>query len=505
MTNEATRVLTLGNSRLYGVALALSIVPLWLTHYLPMVDLPGHAALMTSLRELAQGNQLFGAEFRSNWFTPYLLGYGLFYAVSLVVPVAVAAKVVVSTAIVLTSFLVGVLLREAGADERWKWLAIPCSYSLAFYWGFLSFIVAIPIALLLLIQTLRFDRDPSLRRGMIVAALAVLAFFSHVIAMGLSCLCALAYIAGARYRDPLGLVRRALPYTAPIPLIVVWFTQTASDVAGVADAPVMYGPIGTRLAYLISQPSGSDDVSYLAIAVTAAIVLLPLLCGSRFTSRPARWLPLAAVIATYFAMPSYVFLSGFVYERLGVFLVPMWLLVFDRPTAPRQRLEWVAMAVVLAWVGANTWRFAAFAAETRQFGEVLRHMEEGRRVAGLMIGNASPHFATPVYLHFASWYQAERRGVADFNFADFQMVVQRRDTDRPRVTEGLAARPVLFDWQLNGGSTYDYFLVRAPADFSNVLFKEHAAKVEFVGRAGMWWLYRNRERPRDSAVHSAVQ
>src|SRR6185436_4104624 len=198
-------------------------------------------------------------------------------------------------------------------------------------------------------------------------------FFSHVIAMGLSCLCALAYIAGARYRDPLGLVRRALPYTAPIPLIVVWFTQTASDVAGVADAPVVYGPIGTRLAYLISQPSGSDDVSYLAIAVTAAIVLLPLLCGSRFTSRPARWLPLAAVIATYFAMPSYVFLSGFVYERLGVFLVPMWLLVFDRPTAPRQRLEWVAMAVVLAWVGANTWRFAAFAAETRQFGEALRH------------------------------------------------------------------------------------------------------------------------------------
>jgi hypothetical protein len=81
MTNEATRVLTLGNSRLYGFALVLSIVPLWLTHYLPMVDLPGHAALMTSLRELAQGNPLFTAEFQSNWFTPYLLGYGLLYAV----------------------------------------------------------------------------------------------------------------------------------------------------------------------------------------------------------------------------------------------------------------------------------------------------------------------------------------------------------------------------------------------------------------------------------------
>jgi hypothetical protein len=501
MTNEAPRVLTLANSRLYGFALVLSIVPLWLTHYLPMVDLPGHAALITSLRELAQGNQLFRAEFQSNWFTPYLLGYGLLYAVSLVVPVAVAAKVVVSTAIVLTSLLVGMLLREAGADERWKWLAIPCSYSLAFYWGFLSFIVAIPISLLLLIHTVRFDRDPSLRRGMIVAALAVLAFFGHVIAMGLSCLCALAYIAGARYRDPLGVVRRALPYTAPIPLIVVWFTQTASDVAGVADAPVVYGPIRTRLAYLISQPSGSDDVSYLAIVITAAIVLLPLLCGSRFTSKPARWLPLVAVIATYFAMPSYAFLSGFLYERLGVFFVPMWLLVFDRPTGARQRLEWVAMTLVLAWVASNTWRFAAFAGETRHFSQVLRHMEEGRRVAGLMISDASPIFATPVYLHFANWYQAERRGIVDFNFADFQMVVRRRGTDRPRVTELQAVRPLLFDWQSNGGSTYDYFVVRAPADFSDMLFKEHAAEVELVGRTGVWWLYRKR----DSAAQSAVQ
>ena len=501
MTNEAPRVLTLANSRLYGFALVLSIVPLWLTHYLPMVDLPGHAALITSLRELARGNQLFSAEFQSNWFTPYLLGYGLLYAVSLVVPVAVAAKVVVSTAIVLTSLLVGMLLREAGADERWKWLAIPCSYSLAFYWGFLSFIVAIPISLLLLIHTVRFDRDPSVRRGTIVAALAVLAFFGHVIAMGLSCLCALAYIAGARYRDPLGVVRRALPYTAPIPLIVVWFTQTASDVAGVADAPVVYGPIHTRLAYLISQPSGFDHVSYLAVVITAAIVLLPLLCGSRFTSKPARWLPLVAVIATYFAMPSYAFLSGFLYERLGVFLVPMWLLVFDRPTGPRPRFEWVAMALVVAWVASNTWRFAAFAGETRHFSEVLRHMEGGRRVAGLMISDASPIFATPVYLHFANWYQAERRGLVDFNFADFQMVVRRRGADRPRVTELQAVRPLVFDWQSNGGSTYDYFLVRAPADFSDRLFKEHAAEVEFVGRAGMWWLYRKR----DSAAQAAVQ
>jgi hypothetical protein len=468
-------------------------MPLWLTHYLPMVDLPGHAALMTSLRELAEGNQLFTEEFVSNWFTPYLLGYGLLYAVALLVPIALAAKVVVSVAIVLTSYLTGVLLREAGADERWKWLAIPCSYSLAFYWGFVSFIVAIPIALLLLIHTIRFDRNPSLGRGVVVAMLAVLTFFAHVIAMGLSCLCALAYVAGARYRDPMGLIRRVLPYTAPIPFIVMWSAQTASEVAGVTNAPVVYGPIITRLAYLVSQPSGSSGISYLAAAITAAIVLLPVLCGSRFTSNPARWLPLAAVAATYFAMPSYAFLSGFLYERLGAFLVPMWLLVFDRPTqSPHHRFEWLAMIVVLLWVGNNTWKFAAFASETRGFREAISRVPEGRHVAGLIVDTTSRQFSTPVYLHFANWYQAERHGVVDFNFADFQMVVQRHDKGRPRVTEGLAWRPLLFNWQRDGGSTYDYFLVKAPADFSEVIFKEHITEVELAGREGMWWLYRNR-------------
>ena len=127
-----------------------------------------------------------------------------------------------------------------------------------------------------------------------------------------------------------------------------------------------------------------------------------------------------------------------------------------------------------------------------------------------MFSDASPLFATPVYLHFTNWYQAERRGLVDFNFADFQMVVQRRATDRPRVTEAVAVRPLLFNWQLNGGSTYDYFVVRAPADFSDLLFKEHAADVELVGTTGMWWLYRNRAalpqpRQRDSAAQSGVQ
>ena len=61
------------------------------------------------------------------------------------------------------------MLREVGADVRWKWLVIPGSYSLAFYWGFVSFVAAVPVGLWLLIQAVRFDREATLRRALIVS------------------------------------------------------------------------------------------------------------------------------------------------------------------------------------------------------------------------------------------------------------------------------------------------------------------------------------------------
>ena len=55
MTSERwTRLLE--DQRLFGAALLISVVPLWLTPFLPFVDLPQHAALVAGLH----GNELNG-------------------------------------------------------------------------------------------------------------------------------------------------------------------------------------------------------------------------------------------------------------------------------------------------------------------------------------------------------------------------------------------------------------------------------------------------------------
>jgi hypothetical protein len=497
---SSAATVSLSNPRLYGFALAMSIVPLWLGEYLPMVDLPGHAAMLTAIREMIHGNESFTAEFSLDWYSPYLTGLALFYAFSSVLPMTVAAKVVVSVSVVLTSLLTGTLLREVGADARLKWLAIPASYSLALYWGFLSYVAALPVALWLLVATVRFDRSPTIRRGVGVAALTLLAFFSHIIAMGFACLWALCYMAGARYSDPRGLVVRWLPYTAPLPLIALWFTRSSESIEGFANAPYVYGLLSDRLRLLITQPAGFDGVSVFSVVMTTAVIALPALCGARLSPKPERWLPFVIGLAVYFAFPSFAYRTGFIYERLGVFLVPLWLTMWDARDGHRGRGDWLAMFLVVVWVGLNTARFAGFAHETRAFDAVLERMEPGKRVAAFVVDNGSRHFANPVYLHFVNWYQAVKGGIVDFNFADFQSIVQRPDRTAPRVDETLAWAPWLFDWQSHGGSRYDYFLVRAGADFAPVIFKNRLDSVELIAQADSWWLYRNTVRTADSSL-----
>lgn len=499
-SSQLVDTLSLRNERLFAVTLVLSIVPLWFGQYLPLVDIPQHAAQIAALEQLFAGNETFTQAFHINWFTPYLLGYFLLYLAAMVMPIAVATQVLVSLAVISVPLLTGSLLRAAGADERWRWLAIPSGFSFAFYWGFLSFIVAVPFALLFLIQTIRFARTPSLAGGIGIAGFSVFLFFCHVIVLGFTCLVAIGYIVGCSYRDFRGLVLRVLPYATPLPLILLWFLITYSSEPVVQNAPIIYGSVLQRFVELLVQPSGRDAFSpFVTLIVTGSIILLPVLAGSVFSRRLERWLPFALGLLAFLTVPVFVLNAGFFYQRLGVFLVPLWLMAWDPPSGRARRLDWIAMLIVLLWVFLNTARFAAFARETESFKAIMAAIEPGRKVASMVYDKSSPLFAAPVYMHFPAWYQATHLGIVDFNFADFYSQMARyKETAGPRMTESLAWYPTVFQWEVNGGRNYDYFIVKSGFDISNEIFKEKRGAVQLVTRSGWWWLYRNIERQNDA-------
>jgi hypothetical protein len=132
-SSQLARTVSVNNNRLFVSTVLLSIAPFWFGQNLPMIDMPQHAAQIAALREIWAGNETFTQLFHVNWFTPYLLGYLLLYVDSLVMPVAVVTQLVVSLSLIAVPLLTGMLLRTASADERWKWLAIPCAFSFAFY------------------------------------------------------------------------------------------------------------------------------------------------------------------------------------------------------------------------------------------------------------------------------------------------------------------------------------------------------------------------------------
>ncbi len=190
-----------------------------------------------------------------------MLGYLLLYALALVMPITVATQLLVSAAVVAIPLLTGRLLRAAGADERWRWLAIPCSFGFAFYWGFLSFIVAAPLALLFLIRTIGFVKQPSCATRCRSRSSP-----SYCSSATSSCSASLRWWRSATSSAFTiaickALVLHALPYTAPLPLIGVWLAVTYDSEARVQNDPVSFGPLSYRLLNLLTQPAGREDLS----------------------------------------------------------------------------------------------------------------------------------------------------------------------------------------------------------------------------------------------------
>lgn len=503
--NRFDALLKLEDDRFFLVCLILSVVPVWVAPYLPLVDIPQHAAQVATLREILEGNPTFTAAFEINWFTPYLLGYIVLFLVSLVMPIVLATKLVISMALMAFPLMTGLLLRELGADERLKWLAIPGSFSFAFYWGFFVYLVAIPVALGFLVLTVRFERNPTVRRGVGIAAFAIFLFFCHLVALGFASLIALTYLLARNLRSPRRLIACAVPYTAPVPLIVFWMIRLYDTEASV-QTPVSFGTLRERLVTLFTQLAGLDGFAFLvSLVVVVTVLAVPFLMRYRFSRRPERWLPLFVGVAVYFVFPSYMQNTAFLYQRLAVFLIPLWLLAWDPPEKRSRGLGIAAIAAIGLWITVNTVRFESFARDTRGFETILQAMEPGHRAAGMPVCNASRYFSNPVYLHFVAWYQATSMGISDMSFAvTHPSMVRYRDMEKARLGERLAWAPVAFQWAADGGDRYDYFVVCAGADLSQQIFKDRAGSVELVAQDGSWWLYRNLHRPPETPSQASA-
>lgn len=486
------RVAPFDDEQFFYLVLALAVAPLWLTTYLPGVDLPGHAAQGAALAEIWRDNPVFTGLFEINWATPYLTATLLLGLLSLIMPATIAVKLVVTAIFVATPILAGKLLEAAGGDARWKWLIIPSVYGFAFSFGFLPFMLTVPLGLGFVLLTVRFNSQPGIVLALGVAAYSLLLLASHLLVLCYSSMLSLAWIAGSNFGDLRRLFVLSLPYATPLPFIGLWVKAMLASGSYMSTSSLDFGAWLQRFKDVVVQSSGLDGgFIVISLIVTAVIIGLPLIVGARMTRHPARWAMALAGAAAFFSFPSYWIGTAFLYERLGLYLPILWFLLWDRQYGRDTRWQWLGVFAVLLWAGVNMLRFSAFDLETRDFRAITALIGSGKRAGSLVAAAGSRQFRYPIFMHFPSWYQAEHRGVVDYNFGLFYVTVVRyKPEHRPNWETGIAWDPGRFDWNKNQGDSYDYFIVRSDVDVGERVFKSALPKVDLVAQQGWWWLYR---------------
>lgn len=500
----------------------LLISPIWEVYYLPLGDLPDHAAQMKVILNYSH----YKDDYYINWFTPYLVGYVIALCFALIFPVPVALKLALSIALICVPLASLYLLRNLQGNRYWVWICFPIAHGFSFYWGFYSYIVATPIAITLIAYTVSYAKESAGNGSFARAALfSALLFLSHAMAWVMTMALVACILWIGRSCKEAG--RKFFPFVLIIPLVVYWAANVGPEVNNpvapvghysehywnrfLREATYIYeqwqfrtenGEHTKRFKELFSYAIGKQAApDYVLISMLLAI--WPLFSGAKIRMNPKWWLPGLSVIAAVMVIPYWIFDTSYVNLRFAVFLFPalFFLYRYQPSGAPGSILgefplkKFIAhgvafFVVVLLLLGVNR-MFDSFKDNDVAFAKVLAEMESDRKVLTLVFDHDSPFQFSPPYLHFGSWYQSVKGGVELMSFSHdsgAQNVPVRYRHQTWPIPSGW--NPGEFQWGKHEGARYDYFLVRSKSDRAASLFREDAGKVVLAAHHGDWYLYK---------------
>jgi hypothetical protein len=430
---------------------------------------------------------------RTQYLAYYLAAHLLAYATG----VELACKLLIAGSLVATPYAARGLLAALGKDERMALLLFPLAYNAHLVLGFLNFIAAIPLSLHGVTLAVRQRRQPTPRRALGLALLAVVTFYTHVVPFALLALGVALVSLG---RDPRRLALGVAPLLPAGLAALVWLarspagqaTLTAARGADVGTAPqfmpakLAFAETPRWLTDVLGDGAGLRvlqawmAVCALALALAAIERVVALRRRARAAPQPsaseatssapdalARSLSLRLALlapvcaALYFVAPTSYDWIWPIAQRFPL-LAAVWLVI----ALPRFQLGKSALLALAIALGAASSHYAgkAFAAFDREevgdFDRALAVIPVGQRVVGLIFQRGSRHVAFSPFIHYVAYYQARKGGAVMFSFADFpQSPFRFREDNRPpRV-------PPRWEWLPERVRTrdltfYDYALVR---------------------------------------------
>lgn len=448
-----------------------------------MCDLPMHAQQIALLRNLHDRHFPYAELFHIHWFTPYLFGYLLVYALASFTTILTACKILISLVVAGIVLSTSMLLKQARIDQFWAILTIPGIYGLPFQWGFLNYLVAVPIGLLFLWFVLvQLERTGTGSKAAI-ALFSIVLFFCHALVCGF-----FIFIAGLYVMVKVRPMRRMIAYlltlcpVALVALIWLWVMKGNKgvhrpinwDLNWFVTGDPYYRSFVTQSNFLLQGWGRINGFfprligchsALICTAIGCAIFLL-LTLGVGLEKCKAGWIPFLTCLGVLFVVPDRIFGTDLVYQRFSIFALPLFLLTIKKENLSKVERLFIRSAAILLVIFSVILagqRALGFSRETKGFQQMLTEMQPQKRVLSMMFDHEDGISIAPTFLHFGGWYAAEKSGIADPSAAMMfpELVVFKKGHTPKAVLWGFEWDPGDFEWNKYNGEIYNYFIVRS--------------------------------------------
>ncbi|TNE50794.1 MAG: hypothetical protein EP343_06475 [Deltaproteobacteria bacterium] len=413
---------------------------------LPSMDLPAHLALVEAMHHVGQSGSLLADKFVWGLFpAPNSMFYLLTYALSWIMPVAWAGRVIFLGAMVFL-LISGVVFARAMGRSPWIAFAmLPFLGQWVLLEGFLDFYIGVAFLLLALGMLHQYLKEPTWGQATTVGVLGVLVFFSHVQAfMFYGLLGGALFVLHAVFERKLeaepspwsSLIQRwAVAFVPCLLAVVAWFVTSYSSLGSSTwqhNAKMLFPSYGKRLAMMFHQSILTFGTGQERVVV--GLVLGLWLCRTFMywaTERePHDWirdsflhLALAIVLAVFFFAPLNIGLYWNLYNRSVLLL---WFLVVCALMPAGQirsdiggMLATLPLAVTLS-VTHLQWQqsFQAWRAHTRGFSEVLHQAPKQTRLF-YVVQTRKPYVGTRntyLWRHLGHYHTLWNQGTTSYSF-----------------------------------------------------------------------------------------
>jgi hypothetical protein len=472
----------------------LAASPLLFSRYLPMVDMPQHAAEVATLNNLwFSSDYAFRHLFIIDYARPYWGGYAPLLFLNIFFPIDIATKVLVATIIISIPLMAAKLRALFSNNAILDWLTLPIGYGFAFQWGFLSFFVGVPFALYFLYCAFRFVDSPTFKMAVILAILSNILIAIHLMIAGFGCGLAIIYILAQKKSIRQKLILIA-PFLASLPYTSWWILTKRIAEENITITFDLWQLSWPRILESLTTSTGEPFVLF-SIIPSILIYVLPFLAGYRLIKNRAILMIFISLILWILLGPSHFMGTSLIYNRFTIFMLPLYILFFTSSAPPLQFYQKAARVLIIALpitlIGNHAFRHATFELESKGYQHISQLMQPEKRALSFIFSPISKAYHDTQFLHFPAWYQAEKNGITDLSFASWGLFAQYSHEHASPVEDGFEWNPTSFNGIKHKAWLYDYFVVKSLVSAEKFLLHRSQCPIKLVAYKDDWWLFEN--------------